>query len=82
MIERLVIATPTGALALDSVLLFVLKTLRIPPYDKKADAVIQYSYCPSVDLGDPNVSRRSDSVSIRTGSSTGPFSKGPAIAPT
>ena len=76
------IATPTGALALDSMSLPLLNTLNTPPYDRNEDADIQYSYCPSAEYGLPNVASKSASVSIKTGSLTGPFAKGPAIAPT
>ena len=58
-----------------------LTTFRRPPYERKDDALIQYSYCLSVESGLPNVLIKSCSVVISIASSTGPSLNGPAIAP-
>jgi len=62
-----VLAAPTPALALFKVEPPVLTTLRTPPYERKDEALIQYSYCESVESGFPNTLIKSCSVAISIG---------------
>ena len=48
-------AIPTPALPFVRLSSFVLTTLRTPPYERKEEALIQYSYCLSVERGVPKV---------------------------
>jgi hypothetical protein len=59
----------------------VLTTFITPPYERKDEQLIQYSYWESVESGLPKTLIKSCSVDISIGKSTGPIGKGPAITP-